>query len=297
MPVLERNAILDRIEKGDFDSIMKAWFDAGRVENDPTKQGTIGTVWGWEMQQRPVPHELYVKMKAAMDDPSYSIHERGGMIGVLSRAATPEAAKLLIDEANTQTDVEMKRMATFALRELGNSANETVAALLEPLWKESNDPLMLQSVAKAIGRIGKASSVEILFNAALAAYGDLHDERGLAAWDGLRLVYTENAIPPLAAALEKNPPGSEASKLALGTLAQIVNPAPNGGASPRTVIKWLQTADSSAAPSAKEWVGKSQQLEAAQAALDPSVPFRSEANRQALRAGLDAYRAGHKREL
>lgn len=292
----ESRAILAEIEKGDFDSIIKAWIDAARVEHDRVKQTSIGLVWEMQMKERPVPPELYKKMKAMIHDPFYSLDERGDILGTLSVVNTLEATKILIDEATTQTDAEMKQKAIFAIANLSESNNEAIAALLEPLWKESNDPLMLKSVAKAIGTIGKASSVEMLFNAVLAGHRDLHDERASAAWNGLRLAYTENAIPPLAAALEKNPPGSRASQLALDTLAHIVNPAPDGGASPRTVIKWLQTADSSAAPSAKEWVGKSQQIKAAQAALDPSVPFRSEANREALRAGLDAYRAGHKLE-
>lgn len=286
----ESRAIIAEIKKQDFDSIMNAWLKAGRVEDDRIKQTSIGTVWGWEMQQRPVSAEFYEKMKAIIDDPSYSMDERGDMIGVLSLAATPEAAKLLVREATAPVDPEVKRMATSAIAVLGdNSHNEAIADLLNPLWKDSSDPLMIKSLAKAMGKIGAASSVELLFKDALAARG-LNDARGNAAWDGLRAIFTENAVPPLVAVLEKNPPDSPANKLALDTLAQI------GSAASKPVIKWLQTADSSAAPSAKAWVGKSQQLEAAQAALDPAVPFRSEANREALRAGLAAYRAGHKLE-
>ena len=291
MPASERRAILGEIRKQDFDSIIRAWLKAGRVENDPAKQGSITTVWGFEMGQRTVPPEVYEKMRAIMADSTYSIHERGNMIGVLASAATPEAASLLIYEATTQTDEEMKRMATFALRGLGDTFNEANAALLEPLWKESNDPVMMQSVARSIGKIGKASSVELLFSEALSAGGP-DDVRGEAAWDGLREVHRENAIPPLVAALEKNPVGSPANKLALDTLGQIV-----GKKAPQAVMKWLQASDSSAAPLATAWVTNATlngPLEAAQAALNPSVPFRSEANREAIRKGLDAYHAGNR---
>jgi len=292
MPVRERNAIVREIKKQDFDSIMRAWLDAGRVENDRLKQSVIVTLWGYAMRERTVPPDVFDKMKAIMADSSYSIHERGDMIGVLAEATTPEAAKLLIYEATTQTDAEMKRMATSAISELGNTYNEANATLLEPLWKGSNDPLMMKSVAKAMGRISKASSVELLFNAVLAdTSANPNDSRGQAAFDGLMEVHTDNAIPPLATAMEKNPPGSPANKLALDILGQIQDKAASA-----VVMKWLQASYSSAAPLATEWITQArgtEQLKAAQAALDPSVPFRSEANREALRKGLDAYRANH----
>ena len=140
---------------------------------------------------------------------------------------------------------------------------------------------------------GASSSIELLLSAALAPDGQDDVRRDVAAW-ALKKVYTGNAVPPLAAALQKNPVGSRANRLAFNTLAQIV-----GKEAPQAVMNWLQTTDSSAAPMATQWATNarhSKQLEAAQAALDPAVPFRSETNREALRAGLAAYRAGHKLE-
>jgi hypothetical protein len=286
MPAHECRAILEEIRKQDYDSIMQAWLDAGRVDNDPTKQESITSMWGYTMRRRKASPKFYEKMKAIMADPSYSINERGDMIGVLTSAATPEAAELLIYEATTQADKEMKRMATVAISGLGeNSDNEAISALLEPLWKGSNDPLMLRSVAESIGRIGAASSVGLLLNAVLTP-GEGGKEKQEMAGYGLLKVHTVNAVPPLAAVLEKNPVGSLANKVAFRTLMQI-----GGKEAQQAMIHWLQTTDSSAAPLAAEWAadaGHRFDLEMAQPALNAAVPFRSEENRKAIRAALEA---------
>lgn len=293
MPVLECNAILEEIRKQDFDFIMRAWLDAGRVEKDATKQGSIVTLWGYTISQRAPSPEFYKKMKAIMADASYSIQERGQLIGVLSIAATKETADILIYEATHQTDKDLKAMATFAIRSLGeNSYNEAISIALEPLWKESNDPQMLASVARSMGRIGAPSSVQLLLSAAMVPDGS-DDVRRDKAWSGLREVFTGNAVPPLATMLSANPVGSRANTLAFDTLSQIGDKE-----GPQAVMKWLQTADKSAAPLAKAWAihaRHTSQVEVAQAALDPAVPFRSEENRKALREGLDSYRAARQR--
>jgi len=77
--------------------------------------------------------------------------------------------------------------------------------------------------------------------------------------------------------------------IALSVLGQIGDKSAS-----RAVISWLQATDKSAAPFVAEWIGKasgSGQLPAAEAALNPSVTFRSEENREAIRAALAARRA------
>jgi hypothetical protein len=57
-------------------------------------------------------------------------------------------------------------------------------------------------------------------------------------------------------------------------------------------LNWLQNADESAAPFVHDYIvrAKSQALlNAWESALSPSVPFRSEKNREAIRAGLNEY--------
>ena len=74
--------------------------------------------------------------------------------------------------------------------------------------------------------------------------------------------------------------------IALSTLGQIGDK----GAT-QAVIGWLQAADSRAAPLVANWVGSANaqgHLKAVAAALNPSVPFSSEENREAIRAALAA---------
>lgn len=107
----------------------------------------------------------------------------------------------------------------------------------------------------------------------------------------LTKVATKNAVPPLAEALNKNPQGSRTHTLAFTTLTQIGDQA-----AALALMDWFQVADSRAAPLATKWITQAHatpQLQAAEAALNPAVPFRSEENRDAIRAGLAAYRAGH----
>ena len=144
----------------------------------------------------------------------------------------------------------------------------------------------------SMARIGKASSVESLLKAALTTDfpNEMHRNAAIGA---LREVIAADAVPPLLAVLEGNPIGSDANKLAWKTLAHIVG----SDEAPQSMMKWLQAADEKAAPMAREWIVNargSRELKAAEAALDPSIPFRSEENRKALRAGLATYHAEHR---
>jgi len=52
MPARDRRAIVEEIRKLDFDSIMRTWLDAGRVEHDPIKQSSIASVWSTAMRKK-----------------------------------------------------------------------------------------------------------------------------------------------------------------------------------------------------------------------------------------------------
>jgi hypothetical protein len=57
------------------------------------------------------------------------------------------------------------------------------------------------------------------------------------------------------------------------------------------LVAWLQNANASAAPLVHDYMLPTQHAEIWEAALDPSVSFRSEANREAIRAGLAQLKA------
>ena len=71
----------------------------------------------------------------------------------------------------------------------------------------------------------------------------------------------------------------------------------NANEAAKALFDWLEAADATAAPLAQDYVAhitSPAMLKASQAALDLSVPFRSEQNREAIRAGLAQYTANHK---
>lgn len=291
MSARESRAILEEIRKLDFASIMSAWLDAGRVEHDPTKQSSIVSIWSTAMREKKPSLEVYENMKAFIADRSNSGFERGQLIGVLAAAATKEAAGLLIYQATTQTEKELKDSAISSISNLGGGGSrEYLPPMIEPLWRESNDAKLLKAVAIAMAQEGAPSCIELLLPAAAAPDGQDDVRRDAAVW-ALTKVYTKNAVPPLAAALDANPLGSRTHTLAFTTLTQLFDET-----AALALMRWLQAADSRAAPLASQWIAQARhipQLQAAEAALNPAVPFRSEQNREAIRAGLAAYRAGH----
>ena len=214
-------------------------------------------------------------------------------MGVLALSATKESADLLIDEATNQTDGELKVEAIHAIGGLGGrSEDENLAPALNQLWIKSNDQELIANSALSMAEIGTPSSIDLLLLAALAPDGKDNVRKSIAQ-SALTTVISKNAMPPLAALLTDNPPTSLQAVLAFTTLTQIVDTEDTAA---RTLVAWLENADSSAVPLIQSWFSgpnaQTTQSKAVTTALDPSVPFRSEANREALRAGLAKYKSG-----
>ena len=292
MGVLERGAVIRELRKKDLAEIFQYFLDAERVEQDSMKQMAVQSVLSDELKERKFNPEFLKKLQEFIESDVPSKFERGMVLGALGDAATKETGELLLHEATTLKHADVRGDAIASVQVLGDRAeNEDLSPALNRAWTTTNDPLFLRSVGISMARIGSSASVDLLLSAALAPDGR-DDVRRDVAWPALRKVHTGNAVSPLAAVLEKSPSGSRENTLAFETLSQIV-----GKEAPQAVMKWLRTTDSSAAPMAAAWAVHARhdlQLELAQAALDPKVPFRSEENRKALREGLDAYRAAHK---
>ena len=157
--------------------------------------------------------------------------------------------------------------------------------MIEPLWRDSKDAELIQAVASAMANAAAPSSIELLLPAAAAPAGQ-DDVRRSAASSALNKVFRADAVPPLEAALRNSPPGSTLNAIALYTLSQIGDKT-----APQAVISWLQAADKSAAPLVDDWIVRGSgrgHRHAAEAALNPSVPFRNEENREAIRAAIAA---------
>lgn len=293
MELSEAGAIMAEIRKRDIAGILKAFLEAENIEHDSMKQQGVLNALAYALHERKPDQVSLNKLQGFIEDASNSDLERGMVIGALSQASTKETAELLLHLASTLKNKNVRDSAIGGVGGLvREGGDETLTPMLNRTWTETTDPHMIDSGAEAMGRTGAASSVELLLAAALAPDGK-DDERREAAISGLARVWTENAVPPLAALLGNSAVGSKASDLAFGVLLNTT-----GEEGPQAVLKWLQNADNSAAPMAKVWFehirNADTQVKPMEAALDSKMPFRSEENRKALRECLEAYRAGRK---
>ncbi|MBL9117331.1 MAG: hypothetical protein JNJ83_20150 [Verrucomicrobiaceae bacterium] len=287
MPASERLDILDQIKATDADELLKLFLDAGRIDQDPMKQSMLQSKLVGALMEKTYAPDFITRMKRFVTDSSNSKLERGSVISAFASARTKEGAEFVLWVLANQTDMEMRTSAIFGIRGLGGS-QPYLPAMIEPLWKESNDADLLTAVAEAMAREAAPSSIELLLPAAAAPHGK-DDKRQQAALGAIPKIYRADAVPALESALKNSPPGSKMNVIALFTLGRIGDKSAS-----RAVIAWLQDTDKSAAPLVADWISRASgvgQLPAAEAALNPSVPFRSEENREAIRAALSAQRA------
>ncbi len=292
MPARDRRAIVEEIRKLDLATIFQRFLDAGRIEHDPMKQSAIQGIMTQAMKEQTLSPEFLERMRKFVADSSNSKLERGSVISAFGSAGTKDGAEFVIWAAMAQPNKELRDGALHNISNLGGGGSrEYLPPRIEPLWRESNDTQLLKAVAIAMAQEGAPSCIKLLLPAAAAPDGQDDMRRDAAVW-ALTKVYTKNAVPPLAAALDTNPLGSRTHTLAFTTLSQIGDES-----AARAVMSWLQAADGRAAQLATQWITQAHadsQLQAAEAALNTAVSFRDEKNREAIRAGLAAYRAGHK---
>lgn len=280
------DAILDEVRKQDLAVIFQAWIDADRMEHDPLKHKSLSTILTGELHERTPSAEFLAQLRAFINDPANSQLDRAVLVSVLGDAQRKETAEMLLDMAAKPPAPELKNNVLGSLGMAGalNNQDESLSPTYERAWRETargNEDL-LRSVACSMAGLGSASSLELVLNAALAPDGQ-DDARKHAALYALAAVtiLNDHAVPPLAARLSNDTPTNEASRLAAGALARMV-----GTPSNRVLVAWMQAA-TAAAPLAHKLALGTQSPAIWQAALDPSVPFRSEQNRAAIRAALN----------
>lgn len=287
MPARERREILRQIKATDADELFQLFLDAGRIDQDPMKQSALQGKLTGALREKKYAPDFIARMREFVMNAANSKLERGLVISAFSGARTKEGVEFVLWAVANQTDLEVRASAISNIRGLGGS-QPYLPAMIEPLWQESNDADLLKSVAEAMAREAAPSSIELLLPTASAPEGQ-DDVRRMAALRAIPKIYRADAVPPLESALKNNLPGSETSALALFALSQIGDKS-----AAQAVIGWLQAADKSAAPLVASWIGRAGgrgHLPAAEAALNSSVPFRSEENREAIRAALAAQRA------
>ena len=287
MPLRERLDILDQIKATDADELLQLFLNAGRIDQDPMKQSMLEMKLEGAILEKKYAPDFIARMKQFVMDDSNSKLERGLVISAFASARTKEASEFVFWALANLADPELRAGIIGNIQGLGGS-QPYLPAMIEPLWKESKDAKLLYAVAEAMAREAAPSSIELLLPA-LAADDGQDDKRRMAALWAIPKIYRADAVPPLESALKSSLPGSKMNAIALSVLGQIGDKSAS-----RAVISWLQATDKSAAPFVAEWIGKasgSGQLPAAEAALNPSVTFRSEENREAIRAALAAQRA------
>jgi hypothetical protein len=298
MGVLEASAIQKEIMKQDLAAIFRMMLDAGRVEHDRMKQGAIASTMAQAFREKTPSAEFLMQMQQFLADSSNSTEDRAYLVGVLSTAATKESVDLLLRAAAFLEDKQLKQSAALSIRSVGamrgdGTFHEEVSPPLERAWRESEDQDLLINVAVAIAEIGASRGISLLIHSAVNDAGK-DKVRSQAAKGALAYatILNPNAVPPLAALLNKQPPHSAGSKLARDTLAS--SGIPEAG---NALLQWLWNADESVAPEAREYAAQTRtpaMLKIWESAVDSQVKFRSEKVREAIRAGLAEYRKARK---
>lgn len=298
MGVLEASSIQKETMKQDLATIFQLMLDAGRVEHDQMKQGAMGSTLAQAMREKKPSADFLTQLQRFILNSSNLPHERAQVVGVLSAASTKESVDLLLRAAELLTDKELKQIAVTSVGRVGGlwgdgTFHEELSPPLERAWRESQDQELLIFVAVAMAEVGASSGISSLVDSALIVAG--RDEvRARAAKGALAhaTILNPSAVPPLAALLANQPSGSAGSKLASDTLARSGIPAAGNA-----LLQWLRGADESVAPQAQQYVAQTRTeavLKLWESALNSTVPFRSEKNREAIRAGLAEYRQARK---
>lgn len=299
----ERNAVLDELLKNDLNTIFDLMLKAGREEHDRPKQLAIQSALAFEVRKRKTDDSFILRLRKFVAEENGStagqIGERMVALGVLGGFPTRETIQVMIELVPSLRDPEVR--ATLlnyigragAIWDDGTYHNE-MGRPLEEAWNQSSDQELLSNLAKAMAELGAPDCIELLLGAALGENG-VDQNRQQYARQVLPKIFAGNAVPPVAARLSVTAPKSDASQ----TAAQILSKIGDATAA-HALINWLRASDGSAASFIPELVTRSATpllLDAWQAALQPEVTYRSEANREAIRAGLKVYQSQRRTEL
>lgn len=297
MKASERRAILDGIKKEDIPVIFQIWLSAGRNEKDLMKQGAVSTTLAYAIRARKPSPEFFRQMHDFITDSSNSSAERSQLLGVLAEADTKESVDLLVHLAMTLPDTQLKQSAVSSITSVGKlhgdgTYHEELSPTLEQAWQDSQDSVLLSTLAIAIAELGSSRGTKLLLDAALSEAPQDHVRAVLArsAFEQATIL-NPNAVVPLAKLLADQPVGSPASKLAADTLAssgaQTAGPA---------LLEWFRVTNENVAPIIDHYVRETKALPTLktwESALDPNMSFRNEKNRQAIRAALLTYYENH----
>ena len=296
MSLDERNRILNEIKKQDFPVLLQTWIDCARLEHDLRKQNIVGALLARTLQEAADVREVYEQASRFVLDDSNAVSERAELLHVLGQAATKESVELLLQSVSRLSQEKLRQTALAEIRSAGEQRwdsrfHEELSPALEQAWRESADKDLLTAVAVALAEVGAPAGIQQLL-APILNGGAESDVRVHAARRALPLVRNPDAVSVFTALLLDHPTADGTAVLVSGALSEMVDPS-----AARALLGWLQNADESAAPFARRYVVQTRMpamLEAWEGALRPTVVFRSEQNREAIRRGLVEYRASGK---
>lgn len=297
MSVEERNAILAEIKKEDLGMFFQTWIDSERVEHDLRKQNIVGMLLSQALRENAPSRAVMERIQTFIADDSNSVVERSELLYVLGQAKTAESLGMLLQAAAVSTDGTLKEVAIREIRSSGalwgdGTFHEELSPALERTWNETHNPEFLAAVAEAMAKVGAPSGVERLIASAL---GGPQDVRHQVAESALTKIMNPHAVPALAAHFVDQSAGSRGQEVLGNSLLGIGDTTAG-----RVLLNWLQTSEEDATLLARDFVARTRDpamLEIWKSALDPTLQFRSEKNREAIRAGLIARDQNRKSSL
>jgi len=288
----DRRLFLRELGKRDINTIFHAMLDAQRVDHDPLKQMAVRSVLGDALRDKSPSPSFLAELRAFVTDGSNSNFERKLVIGALESASTPATVDLLtqIAASSPEKDIREACGALVGVGGLGRGGEE-VTPVLERAWRETRDPDVITSTSLEMAKIGTPSSIDLLLAAALAPEG-AQKVRSDAALHALEVVYRPNAVPALVSRLGNQAESSPVAKLVVPILVRIGDVTAG-----KAVTDWLREQNEDATPFVYDLIVQQTlnppMLDAWKSALDPAIAFSNQRNKDAIRTGLAAYRAGH----
>ncbi len=239
--------------------------------------------------------EFYGRAKQILADVSISMDVKLQLIDLLSRAATLPAVQLFADLCAQELPPVLKQAVYNAISQTGEyywdvgSASAASPILLQ-LWQQARDPMLLSALAAAMARTGNPEALNSLFDSVLGAGGSLADiqksgdPRVSAAWSALVQMHSPEAIPYIAARLERADATPTEIAICAGKLALM-----GGSEAPNVLLAWARGAGDSYAALARDAFARIQDRESLDilyAANIHSADFKSNLVKQAVLSSL-----------
>lgn len=246
---------------------------------------------------------VYEKAREWLPQAAAPLSERARLAVLLGEAETPQAVQTLLAQLREGGDPALRNAVLSVIARLGDSRwgerfHEELSPSLRNAWRGAdNDPALLSALASALAKIGAPGDVALLLQAVeesgllpetlFAAKTPLSeiDARSRAAFYALDELRNPDAVPVLAAQLQRSTPGAALFQASGGALAAM-----GLAQAAEALVQWAQQAPDEARPQAEQWFGQVRDeasLRAWRQALSQRHAFRSGAVFDGVRGVLE----------